>query len=156
MRNIKSNIKKGFTLIEILVVIALIAILAAVTIVALNPQKAFRDARNSTRSSHVNALLNAVTQYASEQGNTLAGLGVTAACTGTAQSIISTGTAGVNEVNLSSLVPTYLASLPKDPTEAAGADTGYAVCITDGSRIRVSAPNAAQAAEGNITIQVER
>jgi prepilin-type N-terminal cleavage/methylation domain-containing protein len=150
MKNLISNPKKGFTLIEILVVIALIAILAAVTIVALNPGKAFQDARNSTRSSDVNAILNGVTQYTSEQGNTLAGLGVTAACTGTAQTI---GT-GTGEVNLAtSLVPTYIASMPRDPSLAASStSSGYTICITAGTRVRIAAPSA----EGGKTIQVER
>lgn len=155
MELVKSSAKKGFTLIEILVVIALIAILAAVTIVALNPTKAFQDARNSTRSSDVNAILNAVTQYISEQGNTLSGLGVTATCDGTppSQTIIKTGTATSGEVNLSSLVPTYVAGLPTDPSlTTAGASTGYTICITSGTRIRVAAPSA----EGGKTIQVER
>lgn len=155
MASIKSQIKKGFTLIEILVVIALIAILAAVTIVALNPAKAFQDARNSTRSSDINAILNAVTQYISEQGNTLGGLGVTATCGGTpaTQTIIKTGTAASGEVNLSSLAPTYVAALPTDPSlSSAGASTGYTICITSGTRIKIAAPSA----EGGKTIEVER
>lgn len=149
--------KKGFTLIEILVVIALIAILAAVTIVALNPGKAFQDARNSTRSSDVNAILNAITQYTSEQGNSLGGLGITATCGGTpaSQTILDAGTAGSGQVLLSALVPTYVAALPTDPsiaTPSSSDSTGYTVCITSGTRVRVAAPSA----EGGKTIQVER
>ena len=68
----------GFTLIEILVVVGLIAILAAITIVAINPAKNFESTRNTQRSSDISAILNAVTQYTSESGQTLAGL-ITAA-----------------------------------------------------------------------------
>ncbi len=59
---------EGFSLIEILVVVALIIILAAITIIAINPAKNFRDTRNAQRASDVNAILNAVTQYISEEG----------------------------------------------------------------------------------------
>ena len=67
----KSHKQEGFTLIEILVVVALIAILAAVTIVAINPGKNFADTRNATRSADVAQVLNAVTQYTSEEGNSI-------------------------------------------------------------------------------------
>jgi len=65
---------EGFTLIEILVVVGLIAILAAVTIVAINPAKNFEQTRDAQRSADVTAILNAVTQYTSEQGNTIESL----------------------------------------------------------------------------------
>ena len=62
---------EGFTLIEILVVVGLIAILAAVTIVAINPAKNFEQTRDAQRSADVTAILNAVTQYTSEEGQTI-------------------------------------------------------------------------------------
>ncbi len=61
----------GFTLIEILVVVGLIAILAAITIVAINPAKNFEQTRDAQRSSDVTAILNAITQYTSEEGNSM-------------------------------------------------------------------------------------
>nr|HPO06648.1 type II secretion system protein [Candidatus Pacearchaeota archaeon] len=54
--------QSGFTLIEILVVIGLIAFLAAVVIIAINPARQFAQGRNSQRVSNVNAILNAIGQ----------------------------------------------------------------------------------------------
>src|SRR4030042_6718575 len=59
-KNVKKQ--KGFTLIEILVVIGIIAILAAVVLIAINPARQFALGRNSQRQSNVNAILNSIGQ----------------------------------------------------------------------------------------------
>jgi len=84
---------KGFTLIEILVVVALIAILAAVTIVAINPAKHFSEARDAQRSSDVTQILNAVTQYAGEEGHSVDDFTISTCPTPT---ILGTGTGALN------------------------------------------------------------
>ena len=58
----KKTKQKGFTLLEVLLVIALIAILAGIVIVAINPVKQLADGRNTQRRSDVNTILNAVYQ----------------------------------------------------------------------------------------------
>lgn len=55
---------QGFTLIEVLLVIAILAILAAITIMAINPAVQLAKARDSQRSSDVHTILNAIHQYA--------------------------------------------------------------------------------------------
>jgi type IV pilus assembly protein PilA len=50
----------GFTLVELLIVIAIIAILATVVYVALDPLRRFQDTRDTRRASDINQLLNAV------------------------------------------------------------------------------------------------
>ncbi len=140
---------KGFTLIEILVVIALIAVLATITIIAINPAKNFADARNTQRNSDVNTILNAVTQYTSEQGHTLAGLGTIPACTAT-PAHIGTGTGNVNLG--ATLVDEYIVAVPKDPTTGTDADTNYTICQTPGNRVEISAPGA----ENAVVITVKR
>lgn len=136
---------KGFTLIEILVVVGLIAILAAITIVAINPAKNFADTRNTQRSADVQQILNAVWQYASEQGNALADFGSIPLCTATPAPIsaVTTGTPPAGTINLYTLlVDTYIADIPKDPNGGTDADTGYTICQTSGGRVQVAAPDA--------------
>ncbi len=133
---------QGFSLIEILVVVALIIILATITLVAINPGKNFRDTRNAQRSADVTQILNAVTQYTSEEGNSVAGLGTIATCNpsnpydGTE---IGTGTGMVNLSTV--LVDEFIVAIPRDPSVSPTAEgTGYYICITPGGRVQVSAP----------------
>ncbi|MBU6501030.1 MAG: type II secretion system protein [Patescibacteria group bacterium] len=147
MKNTK-NIK-GFTLIEILVVIGIIAILAAVVLVALNPARQFAQARNSQRQSNVNAILDAIGQnMADNQGLfkcTVGGVAVNIPTSTPAQDI-SSATLNLRPC----LVPTYMSELPIDPSQGVKCDdpnncttynTDYNI-IQDASssRITVSAP----------------
>src|SRR6185436_17359193 len=63
--------KRGFTLIELLVVIGILAVLLAITLIAINPAKQFSQANNTKRRSDVNAILNAIDQYAADNKGVL-------------------------------------------------------------------------------------
>ncbi|MBD3311543.1 MAG: prepilin-type N-terminal cleavage/methylation domain-containing protein [Candidatus Magasanikbacteria bacterium] len=52
--------ESGFTLVELLIVIAIIGIIAAVVFVALDPLTRFQDSRDSTRWQEVSELMNAI------------------------------------------------------------------------------------------------
>ena len=52
--------QKGFTLVELLIVIAIIAIIASVVFVALDPLTRFRDSRDASRWTDVSALISAI------------------------------------------------------------------------------------------------
>ena len=109
MKHISPHIhkKQGFTLIELLVVIGILALLLAITLIAINPAKQFSQANDTKRSSDVNAILNALNQYAADhKGQLPAGIGSSAV------QVASTG--GVDLC--ANLVTEYLAALPTDPT----------------------------------------
>ncbi len=144
----KNSTYKGFSLVEILVVVALIAILATITIVAINPAKNFADTRNTQRSADVSTILNAVTQYTSEQGHTIADLGTIPTCPTTTE--IGTGTGLVNLTT--TLVDEYVVAIPMDPSEGTEANTGYDICTTTSGRTVISSMHA----ENDKTIKVQR
>src|ERR1700686_3504420 len=96
------NSQKGFTLIELLVVIGILAVLLAITLIAINPAKQFSQSNNTKRQSDVLAILNGVYQYAADNKGAVPGTITTSVST-----ISDTG------ADLcASLVPTYLAALP--------------------------------------------
>ncbi len=139
----------GFTLIEILLVMGIIAILAAVVIVAINPARQFAQARNSQRTSNVFAILNAIGQNISDNQ----GLFTCAAGSIPNTATVMKSSGGFNLAEC--IVPTYLPSLPHDPsatgahfTSNADYDTGYVVVQDSATgRITVSAPEAQNSSE---------
>ncbi len=110
------NFRKGFTLLEILLVVGIIAILAGITIVAINPSKQLAQVRNTERKSDIKTIYNAINQYYIDNSHYPASLTsvLTEVCdTDTATSSHSIDCTGM--VDLSELVPKYLVAIPKDP-----------------------------------------
>jgi type IV pilus assembly protein PilA len=150
---------KGFTLIEILVVIGIIAILAAIVIVAINPSRQFAQARNSQRTSNVETLINAIGQnIADNKGIFNCG---TTTLPATATFIASASSSPVVDLR-PCLVPTYISEIPVDPTIGVAWNntsyfTGYMV-MRDAttSRITISAPQASTTSELNQVISLTR
>jgi prepilin-type N-terminal cleavage/methylation domain-containing protein len=151
------KIKKsfGFTLLEILLVVAAIAILAAIVIRAINPSKQLAETRNAQRHSDVQAIMDAVYQYSIDNDGTLpTSISTGGACTDTTNEICKTG--AVSCTNLTSLTDItgnqkYLVSIPIDPKGESTYGAGYHIHKNGFDRVTVCAPDAEQSATISIS-----
>lgn len=163
-RDLPMKYKKGFTLIELLVVIGILAILLAITLIAINPARQFGQANNTKRRSDILQILNAVHQYVAENQGQLP-----------PEILALTAGAAATEINAANfpnlcgqLVTNYLPALPTDPSlnttnitdctatgwQAVGSTltTGYAIARDASNRVTVSAPTT----DNNAVITVTR
>jgi prepilin-type N-terminal cleavage/methylation domain-containing protein len=74
-----NNSKKGFTLVELLIVIAILAILSVAVVLVLNPAELIKQSRDSTRVSDMAALNSAIALYLTDVSTPYLG-GAAAAC----------------------------------------------------------------------------
>lgn len=146
MQENKKENKKGFTLIEILLVIGIIAVLATVVIVALDPAKRFADARDSRRLSDIESILSAVQQSIVDNKGVLpSGIDTIERHIGTAGSgcALATDVCAVGGdsdcVDLSGSLAKYLKSMPSDPANGSASLTHYAIVADANNLITVKA-----------------
>jgi type IV pilus assembly protein PilA len=142
---------RGFTLIEVLLVVVIIAILAGIVIIAVNPARQIAQTNNAQRDNDVRAILDAVHQYSIDNRGVLP-----ASVTDTPTNVGS----GANDIDIcTELVPTYISAMPYDPTDANASytdctsySTGYNISADANGRVTVAAPGA----ELSETISVTR
>lgn len=125
---------KGFTLIELIVVIAIIAILAGAIFVAVDPARRFNESANARRWSDVTAILDALVTYQADNDGDHYTV-VDNLVAGTYYQVGEAG-AGCNDgctahataaacADLSALPSNYLATVPKDPVSGTDDETDY-------------------------------
>jgi len=158
----------GFTLIEILVALTIVAILAVSVFVALNPAQRLKDAKDTRRASDVDSILTAIhqavvdnkgsmpTNMPAEDTETQLGSGASGCALSTTHCTIAATACSNLMANVAiDLVP-YLASMPIDPVgSAGGADatkTGYSVKRDTNGIITVKACNT----DGTVVVSASR
>jgi type II secretory pathway pseudopilin PulG len=137
---------------EILLVVGIIAILAGIVILAINPTKQLGDTRNAQRRSDVLTILNAIYQYSIDNNSDLTDLSL-----GAAETADCDESSGVDAITLDDYLvtasSTYLTDIPVDPN-ADGSDSEYRVVVRESGRITVCAPLAAE--DNDASIEVTR
>lgn len=138
--------KKGFTLVELLVVIGILAILTAAVVVVLNPAELLRQSRDAQRLSDFDAVRSAVSLYlssattptVSNTGYAMVNTGyacysLSGTCTATTSTAIDgTGWVAINFSELSSVgLNSPLSALPVDPVNNATYHYAYKGFNTD-------------------------
>lgn len=125
--------RHGFTLIELIIVVAIIALLAAATFVAINPAKRIGDAQNAQRWADVTAIADAFATYmADNSGSTPTSSYTGSGSLETNAFMVATTTVSEHAVNSSHCTATttdeefialqalvtggYIGQIPKDPT----------------------------------------
>lgn len=124
----------GFTLIELIIVIAIIAILAAAIFVAVDPARRLNETRNARRNSDITTILDGVVKYSADNegahyaavaGLTVSNYYVIGTCAAGANTTCTAKTTQAACVNLSGIGTGYLGTVPMDPKTGTAENTDY-------------------------------
>ena len=159
MTNQKTS--RAFTLIELLIVVAIIAVLAAIVFVSLDPLQRFQEARNSSRWSDMNALINAIKVDQVDNGGSYltaitdltddtaymvgTGAGCNTGCTATTTQAACADLTGLATEG-------YIPSVPQDPSTGVASSTDYYIVRHASGAVTVGACDP----EGGDTINIKQ
>jgi len=140
MKTKNYKLKSGFTLIELIITVAIAAIIGGFIMVMFNPLSQLAQARNNQRTSHVNVIASAAKERLLEYRGAF-GTDCPSGALPTSTKQIGTGTGNHNlEI---CLIPNYLSVMPLDPLTGTSTATGYNILYsTSTMQITISAPNA--------------
>mgnify|MGYP006054488557 CR=1 FL=1 len=151
-----SHYSKGFTLLEVLMVIGILAILAGVVLVAINPARQFKIARDSQRNANISTILNAMGQNMTDHGGVFTCEGVITEVP-LVKTLVSSANGDFDVARC--IVPDYISVLPFDPskegagyTDESDYSTGYFIQADSEGRITISADGEVS----NTTLMVTR
>ena len=157
MNTKREYLNQGFTLLEMLLVVAIIAILAGIVVAAINPGKQLATVRNTERAFNLNEIHKAMQQYFIDNYHYPAATPTTLTeICNTGSNSTSTGIDCTGLIDLSPLVPTYITAIPTDPqgstlplasnfiptAYASTNGTGYQIMKDSNSKIVLIAPQA--------------
>ena len=133
--------RAGFSLLEILLVLAIIGLLLGAGTIVLNPARRLAVARNQQREIDLRELESAIKQYRLVEGSYPAGI------TSTEREICDKSLSGSPDcdgfVDLSPLIPEQLQAVPEDPNDDNTTDgNGYSVTLSENGVLTLRAINA--------------
>ena len=137
---------KGFSSVEMGITVILIIAVMSIIVLYFNPTKKIAQKRNDQRTEDVTKVLNALSQYASDNNGTLPdGIPVSNECNRSEYEMCKTnGSDCTNLVELEGFSNNqkYINSLPVDPRNDSANGTGYNIVQNESGRITVCAPSA--------------
>lgn len=128
------NIQKGFTLLELIIVVSILVLVFSILFVILDPSRRVSETRNTQRQSDMHTLGEAIKTFQIDNGGPLpSGVDSSLRLLGTDSTgcIITCSDIGTTEnscIDISSeIAQNYVASIPKDPLTGTSQKTNYAV-----------------------------
>lgn len=138
-------IKKAFTLIELIIVMAILAILISVVATAVDAPRSFAKTNDVQRISDIRNILNAIHEYTIDHKGILPpGLSINEQQLGNSVSGCVNLNRGCNVTNnicldLSTTLADYFKTIPKDPVNGSSAKTNYSVSINSKNIVTIKA-----------------